>query len=51
MKVLFRRCMTNNRLQREKYKFNLDIPKLNLVTFGSRSLSIQVQTVWNSLFY
>ena len=39
------------RVQREKYKFNLEIPKSNQVTFGTRSLCTQGPKVWNSLPY
>ena len=39
------------RVQREKYKLNLEIPKFNQVTFGTRSLRIQGPKVWDSLSY
>ena len=37
------------RIQRERYKFNLEIP--NKVKFGNRSRIIQGPKVWNSLPY
>ena len=39
-KGLFRLSVTN-RVQKEKYKFNLEISKSNQVTFGSKSLGIK----------
>ena len=48
MKDLLRRCVTK-RAQTEKQKFNLEIPRCNQVTDGTRSLHIQGPKVWNSL--
>ena len=50
MKDLFRLRATK-RVQREKYKFNLEIPKSSQVIFGTRSLRMQGPRVWNSLPY
>ena len=36
---------------REKYKLNLEIPKPNQTTFGTRSLRSYVQKIWNALPY
>ena len=40
-----------NRPTREIYKLNLEIPKLNQVKFGKRSLRYLGPKVWNSLLY
>ena len=40
-----------NRLTREKYKLNLEIPKSNQVRFGTKTLSYLDSKVWNSLPY
>ena len=45
------RLRATNRVQREKYKFPLEFPKSNQVTFGCRSLRIQDPKVWNLLPY
>ena len=51
MKDLFKLRLTK-RVQREKCKFNLKIPKSSQVTtYGTRSLSIQGPKVWSSLPY
>ena len=50
MKDLFRLCATK-RVPREKYLFNLEIPKSSQVQFGARSLHIQGPEMWNSLLY
>ena len=39
------------RLTREKCKLNLEIPKPNQVTFGTRSLSSYSPKIWNALPY
>ena len=39
MKNIFE-MKTNNRIVREKYKLNLNIPRTNQVTFGTNSLMI-----------
>ena len=36
---------------REQYKLNLDIPKHNQVTYGSKSLRLFGPKIWNSLPY
>ena len=48
MKNLFKVRKTN-RAQREQYKLNLEIPKSNQVSFGTKSLRIQGPRVWNTL--
>ena len=48
MKNLFKVRKTN-RAQREQYKLNLEIPKSNQVSFGTKSLRIQGPRVWNAL--
>ena len=40
-----------NRLTREKYKLNLEIPKTNQATFGTRSLRSYGPKIWNGLPY
>ena len=39
-KGFFRLSVTNG-VQKEKYKFNLEISKSNQVTFGSKSLGVK----------
>ena len=48
MKNLFKFRKTN-RVQREQYKLNLEIPKSNQVSSGTKRLRIQGPTVWNAL--
>ena len=48
MKNLFEVPKTNG-TQREQYKLNLEIPKSNQVSFGTKSLCIQGPRVWNAL--
>ena len=48
MKNLFEVRKTN-RTQREQYKLDLEIPKSNQVSFGTKSLRIQGPRVWNAL--
>ena len=50
MKDVFR-ISTTERVQREKCKFKLEIPKPNQLTLGTRSLRIQGPKVWNSSPY
>ena len=50
MKNLFRHRATKG-IQREVYKFELEIPKFNQLTFDARSLRIQDPKVWNSLLH
>ena len=40
-----------DRLTREKYKRNLEIPKLNQATFGTRTLKTYGPKIWNALPY
>ena len=40
-----------DRLTREKYKLNLEIPKPNQATFGTRSLRNYGLKIWNALPY
>ena len=40
-----------DRLTREKYKLNLEIPKPNQATFGTRSLRSYGPKIWNALPY
>ena len=40
-----------DRLTREKYKLNLEIPKPNQGTFGTRSLRRYGPRIWNALPY
>ena len=48
MKEIFKLKETE-RLVREKYKLNLEVPKWNQVTFGERSLKVFGPRIWNSL--
>ena len=41
----------NGREARDKYKLNLDIPKLNQKTFGYKSLKVLGPKIWNNLPY
>ena len=51
IKNLFKVRKTN-RTQREQYKLNLEMPKSNQVSFGTKSLHMQCSRVWNaSPFY
>ena len=38
-----------NREEKEQYKLNLEIPKSNQVSFGTKSLRIQGPRIWNAL--
>ena len=40
-----------DRITQEKHKLNLEIPKLNQATFGTRSLRSYGQKIWNALPY
>ena len=40
-----------DRLTREKYKLNLEIPKPNPATFGIRGLRSYGPKIWNALLY
>ena len=48
MKNIFE-MKTNNRIIREKYKLNLDIPRTIQVTFGTNSLKSYGPKIWNAL--
>ena len=48
MKNIFE-MKTNNRIVREKYKLNLNIPRTNQVTFGTNSLKSYGPKIWNTL--
>ena len=48
MKNIFE-MKTNNRIVREKYKLNLNIPRTNQVTFGTNSLKSYDPKIWNAL--
>ena len=48
MKNIFE-MKTNNRIVREKYKLNLNIPRTNQVTFGTNSLKSYGPKIWNAL--
>ena len=41
----------NGRKVRDKYNFNLDIPKWNQRTFGYKSLKVLGPKIWNNLPY
>ena len=48
MKNIFQ-MKTNNRIVREKYKLNLNIPRTNQVTFATSSLKTYGPKIWNAL--
>ena len=48
MKNIFE-MKTNNRIVREKYNLNLNIPRTNQVTFGTNSLKSCGPKTWNAL--
>ena len=48
MKNIFE-MKTNNRIVREKYKLNLNIPRTNQVKFGTNSLKSYGPKIWNAL--
>ena len=48
MKNIFE-TKTNDRVVREKYKLNLNIPGTNQVTFGINSLKSYGPKIWNAL--
>ena len=45
------KLINTDKLTREKYKLNLEIPKPNQVTFGTRSLKSYDLKIWNALPY
>ena len=48
MKEIFEK-RDENRVTRDKYKVNLNIPKRNQVTFGAKSLKFHAPKIWNAL--
>ena len=48
MNEIFRLRVTN-RMVRSQYRFNLDIPEVNPVSFGSKSIRSFGPKIWNSL--
>ena len=42
---------TNNRIDREKYKLNLNIPRTNQITLGTNSLKSCGLKIWNALAF
>ena len=42
---------TNNRIVREKYKLNLNLPRTNQVTLGTNSLKSSGPKIWNALLF
>ena len=50
MKNIFE-MKTNNRIVREKYKLNLNIPRTNQVKFGTNSLKSYGPKIWNALTF
>ena len=41
--------MGQNRVTRDRYKMNLNIPRRNQVTFGTTSLKFYGTKIWNAL--
>ena len=41
--------MGQNRVSRDRYKMNLNIPRRNHVTFGTKSLKFYGTIIWNAL--
>ena len=50
MNNIFKLKINGNEV-RDKYKLNLDIPKLNKKTFGYKSLKVLCHKIWNNLPY
>ena len=48
MKEIFEK-RNENRVTRDRYKLNLNIPRINQVTFDTRSLKFYGPKIWNSL--
>ena len=48
MKEIFEK-RDENRVTRDRYKLNLDIPRRNQVTFGAKSLKFHGPKIWNAL--
>ena len=43
------RLRVTNRMVRNQYRLNLDIPKVNRVSFGNKSIRSFGAKIWNSL--
>ena len=43
------RSRVTNRVVRSQYRLNLDIPKVNHISFSSKSIRPFEQKIWNSL--
>ena len=48
MQEIFETCKTKKAV-RERYKINLEIPKINQALFGTKSLRFYEPKIWNSL--
>ena len=48
MKEIFEK-RNENRVTRDRYKLNLNIPRRNQVTFGTKSLKFYGPKIWNAL--
>ena len=48
MKEIFEK-KDGNRVTRHRYKLNLNIPRRNQVTFGTKSLTFYCTKIWNAL--
>ena len=48
MKEIFEK-RDENRISRNRYKLNLNIPRRNQVTFGAKSLEFYGSKIWNTL--
>ena len=48
MKKIFEK-RDENRVTRDRYKLNLNIPRKNQVTFGTKSLKFYRAKIWNAL--
>ena len=48
MKEIFEK-RNENRVTRNRYKLNLNIPRRNQVTFGTKSLKFYGPKIWNTL--
>ena len=48
MKEIFKK-RDENRITRDRYKLNLNIPRRNQVTFGTKSLKFYGPKIWNAL--
>ena len=48
MKEIFEK-RNENRVTRDRYKLNLNVPRINQVTFGTKSLKFYGPKIWNNL--